>query len=200
DIKPYAFKTMDGGKTWTRIDNGIPEGSFVHAVREDPVKRGLLYAATETGVFVSFDDGAHWQSLQINLPRSPVHDLVVKGDDLVIATHGRSFWILDDITPLRQVAAATTASNAFLYAPQTATLVLAADPRVKEPLTGLQQKFALRMQTYHDLDTLHRAVNDIRAFKSEVAGLHKKPNANAGLLSEGDKAAAHASAIEARLM
>src|SRR5439155_7056414 len=120
DLKPYAFKTTDSGKTWTRIDKGLPEGAVVHAVREDPMKRGLLYAATETGVFASFDDGAHWQSLQVNLPRSPVHDLVVKGDDLVIATHGRSFWILDDITPLRQVAAAAAATNAFLYTPQTA--------------------------------------------------------------------------------
>ncbi len=119
DIKPHAYKTSDGGKTWIRIDDGLPEGAFVHAVREDTVKRGLLYAATETGVFVSFDDGGHWQSLQINLPRSPVHDLVVKGDDLVVATHGRSFWILDDVTPLRQVAQASAATSAFLYTPQT---------------------------------------------------------------------------------
>ncbi|MBV9170752.1 MAG: glycosyl hydrolase, partial [Chloroflexi bacterium] len=93
DIKPYVYKTSDGGKTWTRIDAGLPEGSFVHAVREDAVRRELLYAATETGVFVSFDTGGHWQTLQLNLPRSPVHDLVVKGDDVVVATHGRSFWI-----------------------------------------------------------------------------------------------------------
>ena len=112
DIKPYVFKTADGGKTWTRLDAGLPDGAVVHAVREDPVRRGLLYAGTETGVFVSFDDGAHWQSLQLNLPRSPVHDLVVKGDDLVVATHGRSFWILDDVTPLRQMAAAATAATA----------------------------------------------------------------------------------------
>ena len=120
DIRPYIFKTSDGGKSWTRLDAGLPDGAFVHAVREDPVKRGLLYAGTETGVFVSFDDGAHWQSLQLNLPQSPVHDLVVKGNDLVVATHGRSFWILDDVTPLRQIAAGAPAPAAQLYAPEKA--------------------------------------------------------------------------------
>lgn len=119
DIKPYVFMTADGGRTWSRIDAGLPDGAVVHAVREDSVRRNLLYAATETGVFASFDTGRHWQSLQLNLPRSPVHDLVVKDDDLVVATHGRSFWILDDVTPLRQVAAAATAATAYLYAPET---------------------------------------------------------------------------------
>ena len=90
----------------------------MHAVREDPVRRGLLYAGTELGVFVSFDDGAHWQSLQLNLPVSPVHDLVVKGDDLVVATHGRSFWILDDVTPLRQ-ARRRGAAAPVLYTPES---------------------------------------------------------------------------------
>ncbi|MDE2110363.1 MAG: glycosyl hydrolase [Alphaproteobacteria bacterium] len=119
DIRPYVFKTTDEGKSWTRIDVGLPDGAVVRAVREDPKDRNLLYAATETGVFVSFDAGRHWQSLQLNLPRSPVRDLVVKGDDLVVATHGRSFWILDDVTPLRQMAAASAAKGAFLYVPET---------------------------------------------------------------------------------
>jgi len=119
DIKPYAFMTSDAGRTWARIDAGLPEGAFVHAVREDPAQRELLYAATETGVFVSFDSGRHWQSLGLNLPRSPVHDLVVKGNDLVIATHGRSFWILDDVTPLREIAPASAAKTAYLYRPAT---------------------------------------------------------------------------------
>ena len=87
------------------ITNGIPDGAYVHAVREDPKRKGLLYAGTELGVYVSFDDGAHWQPLQLNLPMSPIHDLVVKDDDLVVATHGRSFWVLDNLTPLRQVNA-----------------------------------------------------------------------------------------------
>jgi photosystem II stability/assembly factor-like uncharacterized protein len=121
DFKPYVFKTADSGKTWTSITLGIPEGAYVHAVREDPKRRGLLYAGTETGMFVSFDDGAHWQPLQLNLPVTPIHDLVVKDDDLVVATHGRSFWVLDDITPLRQVTAQSAQKEALLYEPQTAS-------------------------------------------------------------------------------
>ncbi|MGH9825630.1 MAG: WD40/YVTN/BNR-like repeat-containing protein, partial [Blastocatellia bacterium] len=118
DLKPYIYKTSDFGKTWSRIDNGIPEGSYVRAVREDPVKKGLLYAGTEHGVFVSFDDGAHWHELQLNLPRVPVHDLMIKNDDLVAATHGRSFWILDDITPLRQMAEHADVPDVQLFAPR----------------------------------------------------------------------------------
>ena len=333
DIKPYVFRTVDGGKTWTRIDAGLPHGSFVHVVREDPAQRGLLYAATETGVFVSFDSGRHWQSLQLNLPRSPVHDLAVKDDNLVIATHGRSFWILDDVTPLRDVQAAAGAGGAYLYKPatgyrlyypdavdarppagqnppagilidyylpaapsgpltleivdahgnvvrhltsvkpqqaeqppewpdqvhpaktlptavgmnrfvwdlryddpvqipdafyaglpprgpivlpgnytvrltyagqtHTAPLAVQADPRVKGSLAGLEQKFALATEVYHDQDALHRAVNDIRAFKTGVAGaLHEtagKPGGEA-LAAEGNSLMQQASQIEAVLM
>ena len=120
DFKPYIFKTTDLGKTWSAIVNGIPEGAYVHAVREDPKKRGLLYAGTELGVFVSFDSGTHWQPLQLNLPISPIHDLVVKDDDLVAATHGRSFWVLDDVTPLRQVTTQSAQADTILYQPETA--------------------------------------------------------------------------------
>src|ERR1051325_2465717 len=120
DFKPYIFKTSDLGKTWSAIVNGIPDGAYVHAVREDPKKRGLLYAGTELGVFMSFDDGAHWQPLQLNLPQSPIHDLVVKDDDLVVATHGRSFWVLDNVTPLRQVTGQAAAADVILYQPETA--------------------------------------------------------------------------------
>ncbi len=120
DFKPYIFKTTDLGKTWVAIVNGIPEGAYVHAVREDPKKRGLLYAGTELGVFVSFDSGTHWQPLQLNLPVSPTHDLVVKDDDLVVATHGRSFWVLDDMTPLRQVTTQSAQADTILYQPATA--------------------------------------------------------------------------------
>ncbi len=120
DFKPYIFRTNDTGRNWTAITNGIPEGAYVRAVREDPKRRGLLYAGTELGVYVSFDDGAHWQSLQMNLPTSPIHDLVVKDDDLVVATHGRSFWVLDDLTPLRQVNDQVAQAETKLYTPQTA--------------------------------------------------------------------------------
>jgi photosystem II stability/assembly factor-like uncharacterized protein len=333
DIRPYVFKTADGGKSWTRLDQGLPQGAFVHAVREDPVARGLLYAATETGVFVSFDDGAHWQSLQLNMPQSPAHDLVVKDDDLVVATHGRSFWVLTDITPLRQIAAGTMNADVQLYAPQksvrlyypdaadtrrpvgenppagalidyylaskpagevtidildsdgklvrhlssksadtkeqppewpdqiiptatlpagagmnrfvwnlryddpvqipdafyvglaprgpialpgrytikltangqmqTATLDLVRDPRVTGPDDGMRQKFALSTEAWHDMDALHRAVNDIRAVKAEVSALHKKYDHKAAaptLLAKGDALVAKLEPIEGKLM
>lgn len=333
DIKPYVFVTHDAGKRWTRLDAGLPEGSFVHAVREDTAKRDLLYAATETGVFVSFDSGGHWQSLQLNLPRTPIHDLVVKDDDLVVATHGRSFWILDNVTPLREVGSAAAAPGAYLYKPavahrlyypdqvdtrppagqnppagviidyylpsaaagpltmeivdasgavmrhltsakpeqpeqppewpdqvhpvntlptvigmnrfiwnlryddpvqipgafyaglpprgplalpgeytvrltyegrtQSAPLIIKLDPRVKGPTEGLQQKFALSMQVYRDQDALHRAVNDIRTFKSELAASMKtsgvKP-AGAALTAEGNSLLQRAAQIEGVLM
>jgi hypothetical protein len=333
DIKPYVFVTGDAGKTWTRIDSGLPEGSFVHAVREDSVKRTLLYAATETGMFVSFDSGHHWQSLQLNLPRTPIHDVVVKDDDLVVATHGRSFWILDDVTPLREVAAAAAAAGVYLYKPtagyrlyypeqvdarppsgqnppagvlidyylpsapqapltmdivdakgaevrhltsakpqqpeqppewpdqvhpmrtlpaeagmnrfvwdlryddpvripdafyaglpprgpivlpggytvrltyegqtHTTSLALKVDPRVTGSLNGLQQKFALAMEVYHDQDALHRAVNDIRTFKGDIAAALKESGGKADsatLTSEGNSLTQRASNIEQVLM
>lgn len=117
DLLPFIYKTSDYGKTWTKITNGIPEGAFVHAVREDPKKRGLLFAGTETGVYASFNDGADWRSIQSNLPTAPIYDLVVKNEDLVLATHGRSFWILDDIAPLRQFTDEVTKSDIHLYKP-----------------------------------------------------------------------------------
>jgi photosystem II stability/assembly factor-like uncharacterized protein len=120
DFKPYIFKTKDLGKTWTAITTGIPEGAYVRAVREDPKRKGLLYAGTETGVFFSLDDGAHWQPLQLNLPVSPIHDLLIKDDDLVVATHGRSFWVLDNVTPLRQLNAQAAQGDIILYQPQVA--------------------------------------------------------------------------------
>jgi photosystem II stability/assembly factor-like uncharacterized protein len=333
DIMPCVFTTGDSGKTWKRIDAGLPAGAFVHAVREDPVTRGLLYAATETGVFVSFDSGTHWQSLQQNLPRSPVHDLVVRNDDLVIATHGRSFWILDNVTPLRQVQAAAAASNVYLYKPEVgyrlyypdqvdarppagqnpppgvlidyylasvpagpltldivdssgttvrhltsvepqkaeqppewpdevhpattlpvtpgmnrfvwnlryddpvqipdafyaglpprgpivlpgkytlelkyngethkAPLTIHADPRVKQSLAGLEKKFALAMQVYHDQDALHRAVNDIRRFKGDVEAIQMETASSgrsAALTAEGKSLVQKASGIEGVLM
>jgi len=120
DLRPYIYKTGDYGKTWTKLGKGIPDNTFVRAVREDPKKPGLLYAGTETGVYVSFNNGADWRPLQLNLPRTPVHDLVVKNDDLVVATHGRSFWILDDITPLRQFTDQVASKDVHLYTPATA--------------------------------------------------------------------------------
>src|SRR5213075_1418369 len=120
DIAPHIFRTHDSGKTWTGITNGIPATAYVHAVREDPIRKGLRFAATELGVYVSFNDGELWQPLQLNMPVTPVRDLVVKGNDLVIATHGRSFWILDDISPLRESHADPAAATAHLLRPPPA--------------------------------------------------------------------------------
>jgi photosystem II stability/assembly factor-like uncharacterized protein len=120
DFAPYLYQTADYGRTWRRLVTGIPAGHFVRVVRQDPVRPDLLYAGGEFGTYVSFDDGAHWQSLQLNLPVTPIHDLVVKETDLVAATHGRSFWILDDVTPLRQLTPAVAAKPSHLFAPRPA--------------------------------------------------------------------------------
>ena len=136
DLAPYIYKTSDYGKTWSRITNGIPDGVFVRAVREDPKKKGLLYAGTERGVFVSFDDGAHWRSLQLNLPITPVHDLVVKNDDLVLATHGRAFWILDDVSPLRQFADSVAGEQVHLYQPAPGYRVHTGEAPLRHVFTG----------------------------------------------------------------
>jgi len=120
DLAPHIYRTHDFGKTWTAITNGIPATAYVHAVREDPIRKGLLFAGTETGVYVSFNDGELWQPLQLNLPATPIRDLVVKGNDLVVATHGRSFWILDDISPLRELNSETATANVHLFHPAAA--------------------------------------------------------------------------------
>ena len=120
DRKPYIFKTADYGKTWTKIVNGIPDDDFVHAIREDTIRQGLLFAGTEHGIYVSFDDGAQWQSLRLNLPDVQVSDIVIQGNDVVIATHGRSFYVLDDIAPLRQLKPTLTSEDLHLFAPPKA--------------------------------------------------------------------------------
>ncbi|MBK6457572.1 MAG: glycosyl hydrolase [Gemmatimonadetes bacterium] len=119
DFSPYIFKTTDFGKTWTKITNGIRADAYVHAVREDPTRKGLLYAATQHGVYLSYDDGANWENLSLNLPDVPVADLIVEGNELVIGTHGRGFWVLDNIAPLRQATPAILASDAHLFTPPT---------------------------------------------------------------------------------
>ncbi|HXY49417.1 MAG TPA: glycoside hydrolase [Terriglobales bacterium] len=118
DLHPYVYRTHDGGRTWQKIVTGIPEDEPVNTVREDPERKGLLFAGTERTVYVSFDDGDHWQSLRLNLPATSIRDLVVHQDDIVVGTHGRSFWILDDITALRQANARVAESNVHLFAPQ----------------------------------------------------------------------------------
>jgi photosystem II stability/assembly factor-like uncharacterized protein len=120
DLRPHILRTRDAGKTWTEIVAGIPADENVNAIREDTKRRGMLFAGTERAVHVSFDDGEHWQPLRLNMPASSVRDVIIKDDDLVAATHGRGFWILDDITPLRQFDQKNLGGDAYLFTPQTA--------------------------------------------------------------------------------
>ncbi|MEP6925030.1 MAG: hypothetical protein ABI954_11245, partial [Pyrinomonadaceae bacterium] len=123
DNEPYIYRTRDAGKTWQKITNGLPPGVYLQTVKEDPQRKGLLFAGTELGVFVSFNDGDSWQPLQLNLPHTSMRDLVIHEDDLVVATHGRGFWVLDDITPLRQITDQVVKSEAFLFRPADAITI-----------------------------------------------------------------------------
>ena len=146
DLKPYLYRTKDYGKTWENVTKGIPDGSFLNCIREDPKVAGLLYACTERGMYVSFNDGDDWQPLQLNLPMTSVRDLVVHGDDLVIATFGRAFWVLDNVTPLRQWTENVANADAWLFTPQRALRMRAGsdegtpvpfdEPQAENPPTG----------------------------------------------------------------
>jgi photosystem II stability/assembly factor-like uncharacterized protein len=154
DQEPYLYRTRDYGATWHSITKGIASACFLRAIRQDTQIKDLLFAGTECGVYVSFDDGENWQSLQLNLPVSSVRDLTIHGDDLVIATHGRSFWILDDMSPLRQVAEAEKAQAAWLYPPATAirvdndsfpgTPLPPEEPTAKNPPDGVLIDYVLK--------------------------------------------------------
>ena len=118
DLHPHIYRTHDRGRSWKEIVNGIPDNEVVNSVREDPVRRGLLFAGTERAVYFSLDDGEHWQSLRLNMPATSIRDLVIHDDDIVVGTHGRSFWILDDMTPLRQLDSKTTSAASYLFKPK----------------------------------------------------------------------------------
>ncbi len=117
DYHPYLYRTLDYGKTWTKLTTGIPDTHFTRVLRADPKRQGLLYTGTEYGLYISFDDGAHWQSFQLNLPMVPITDLTIKDDNLIVATQGRSFWILDDLSPLHQITPETAKADVYLYKP-----------------------------------------------------------------------------------
>ena len=160
DFSPYIYKTADYGRTWTKIVNGIRAGAYVHAVREDPTRKGLLYAATQHGVYLSYDDGALWQNLSLNMPDVPVSDLIVEANELVIATHGRSFWVLDNIAPLRQASAAIAAADAYLYKPPVAV----------RSGTGVTISYAFRTQPkVAKLEVLDSAGTVLRSFEPDTA-------------------------------
>jgi photosystem II stability/assembly factor-like uncharacterized protein len=127
DFEPYIYRTRDMGKSWQRITNGLPAGVYVHSVKEDPKRKGLLVAGTERGVYASLDDGESWQSLQLNLPVTSMRDFEIYGDDLIVATHGRGFWVIDDISPLRQASDELLAADAHLFKPADSINVLPSD-------------------------------------------------------------------------
>ncbi len=137
DTRPYLYKTSDYGGTWARITDGLPDHEFTRVIREDPNRRGLLYAGTESGLWISFDDGAHWQRLQSGLPVTPIHDLIVKDGDLVVATHGRSFWILDDLTPLYEMNPEIAGVGMHLFKPRVTIRWKAYKGHGMKPGTGV---------------------------------------------------------------
>ncbi len=179
DMTPIILKTSDYGRTWSRIAAGIPATEFVRTVREDPARRGLLFAGTERGVWVSFDDGGHWQSLRRNLPIVPVHDLALKDGDLIAATHGRSFWILDDISPLESLSPTLIAEDAHLFKPRDAYRVdwgaadaPAAHPVGKNPASGAIVYYWLKAAHQEvTLTVLDSAGGVIRRFTSRQDSL-----------------------------
>jgi photosystem II stability/assembly factor-like uncharacterized protein len=136
DNTPYIYKTNDYGKSWTVITNGIPKDEFARVVRADPKRQGLLYAGTEKGMWISFDDGASWSKFRINLPPVPIHDLAVKNDNLIAATHGRSFWMIDDLTPLHQLNAEMSAKEIVLFKPMPSYRMAGSSRRENKKLEG----------------------------------------------------------------
>jgi photosystem II stability/assembly factor-like uncharacterized protein len=187
DYKPYIYRTRDSGKTWTLVSEGLTGPAYVNSVKEDPVRRGLLYAATELGVALSFDEGDHWQPLQLNLPAVSVRDLTVHGDDLVIATHGRGFWILDDIAPLRQADERNAASEAALFRPATAvrlnpeefngTPLPPEEPQAKNPPDGAIFDYYLKSAPTGDvtLEIVDAKGTPLRTFSSKERAAAPRP-------------------------
>jgi photosystem II stability/assembly factor-like uncharacterized protein len=187
DLHPYIYKTKDYGKTWIKLTTGIPDTSFVRVVREDPKKRGLLYAGTEDGVYVSFDEGSNWRPLKLNLPTTPVHDLVVKDNDLVVGTHGRAFWILDDLSPIRQFKDEIAQKDAFLYTPATAYRIQAGASGELHPSKRTGQnppagaviyywlKDAPKAETEAKIEILDKAGSVIRRYSSTEVKQPEEP-------------------------
>lgn len=188
DEHPHIYRTRDGGKTWKEIVDGLPDEP-INSVKEDPMCKGLLFAGSENAVYVSFDDGDHWQSLRLNMPASSVRDLVIKDNDLVAATHGRSFWILDDITPLRQINKKTTDDEATLYKPEPAyrvrwdmwsdTPLPADEPAGKNPPDGAIIDYYLKNGSNDTvkLDIYDSLGNLVRQYTSKDS-MYKIPDVN----------------------
>ncbi|HYS70265.1 MAG TPA: hypothetical protein VEM14_08495 [Gemmatimonadaceae bacterium] len=177
DLRPHIYRTNDGGKTWSEIVNGIPANEVVNSVREDPARRGLLFAGTERAAYFSLDDGDHWQSLRLNMPATSIRDLVIHDDDIVVGTHGRSFWILDDMTLLRQLDAKPSAET-FLFKPKvtyrfrrdknTDTPLPPEEPAGENPPDGaiINYRLGTAATTPVVLDILDNSGRTVRTFSS----------------------------------
>jgi Sortilin, neurotensin receptor 3, len=177
DRKPYAYRTEDYGETWTPITSGIAGDDFVHAVREDPKRAGLLFAGTEHGIYISFDNGAQWQSLRLNLPDTQVADLMVEGDDLVIATHGRSFYILDNITILRELASGVPMEATHLFTPRDAV----------RPLNrAVIDYYLAKPADTVTIDFLDPSGQVVRSFVSSPGGERRRPATADNAADAGD--------------
>jgi photosystem II stability/assembly factor-like uncharacterized protein len=192
DQAPYIYRTRDYGATWQLITNGLTSPAFLRAVREDPQNKALLFAGTELGIYVSFDDGDHWQSLQLNLPVSSVRDLTIHGEDLVVATHGRSFWILDNITPLRQASEAAKANRFWLYRPApgfridndsfAGTPLPPEEPTAENPPTGAMLDYFLKSAARNiTLEIFDSEKNLVRKFSSDDKHEDKHPEKHPSL-------------------
>jgi photosystem II stability/assembly factor-like uncharacterized protein len=180
DFNPYVYRTRDMGKSWQPITNGLPAGVYVHVVKEDPIKRGLLFAGTERGAYVSFDDGDNWRPLQLNLPTTSVRDFEIYDNDLIVATHGRGFWVIDDIATLRQADAPTLAANAHLFKPSDYTNVAQGgdngtplqkdEPQAPNPTTGVPVDYYFKSSMPDaTLEILDGSGTVIRVFGNNLA-------------------------------
>jgi len=183
DFDPYIYRTRDMGRTWQKITRGLPAGVYVHVVKEDPQRRGLLVAGTERGIHVSFDDGDNWQPLQLNLPVTSMRDFEFYGNDLILATHGRGFWIIDDISPLRQLSDAVMHGDAYLFKPADAinyiegtdngTPLQKDEPQAENPPNGAAIDYYLKraVATPVTIEILDESGRVIRTFSSDPNAL-----------------------------
>jgi len=196
DFEPYIYRTRDMGKSWQRITNGLPRGVYVHAIKEDPAKQGLLFAGTERGAFVSFDDGDNWQPLQLNLPVTSVRDFEIYENDLIVGTHGRGFWVIDDISALRQISPAVLSADAYLFKPADAVNYMQGGdngtPLQKdEPQTPNQPEGAVidyyikSATTPVTLEILDASGNVLRTFSSDASTASPPPGGRGGGRTDG---------------